>query len=95
MEYEWDLAKEAANRRKHGVSFTAAARALEDPRKLERIDDRFDYKEERIQSLCIYRGVVLFVVTVMRSENLCRIISARKATRHEEKKYFQAGSLLG
>jgi uncharacterized DUF497 family protein len=53
VEYEWNEAKAAANLRKHGISFTAAARALEDPRKVEIADDRFDYDEERIQSLCI------------------------------------------
>jgi uncharacterized DUF497 family protein len=50
VEYEWNEAKAAANLRKHGISFTAAARALEDPRKVENPDDRFDYDEERIQS---------------------------------------------
>ncbi len=94
MEYEWDETKAAANLAKHGLSFTAAALALEDPRKIEMVDDRFDYDEERTQSLCIYRGTVLFVVTVMTDENVCRIISARKATRHEQQKYFQGGSLL-
>lgn len=76
MEYEWDEVKAAANLAKHGISFTAAARALEDPRKIEILDDRFDYGEERIQSLCMDRGEVLFVVTVMPDENICRIISA-------------------
>jgi uncharacterized DUF497 family protein len=67
------------------ISFTAAARALEDdPRKIEILDDRFDYNEERIQTLCMDRGKVLLVVTVMADENVCRIISARKATRHEQ-----------
>jgi uncharacterized protein len=94
VEYEWDEAKAAANLAKHGISFTAAARALEDPRKIEMLDDRFDYLEERIQSLCIDRGTVLFVVTVMPEENLCRIISARKATRYEQEQYFQGGPLL-
>ena len=94
MEYEWDDAKAAVNLAKHGISFTAAARALEDPRKIEWLDDRFDYDEERIQSLCIDRGTVLFVVTVMPEDNVCRIISARKATRHEQERYFQGGSLL-
>ena len=94
VEYEWDEAKAAVNLAKHGISFTAAARALEDPRKIEWLDDRFDYGEERIQSLCIDRGTVLFVVTVMAEENVCRIISARKATRHEQERYFQGGSLL-
>jgi len=94
VKYEWDEAKAATNFAKHGISFTAAARALEDPRKLEILDDRFDYNEDRIQSLCIDQGRVLFIVTVMPDENVCRIISARKATRHEQERYFQGGPLL-
>jgi uncharacterized DUF497 family protein len=86
--------KAAANLTKHDVSFTAAARALEDPRKVEVIDLRFDYGEERIQSLCMDRGEVLFVVTAIPDENVCRIISARKATRREQEQYFQGGSLF-
>ena len=95
MEYEWDEAKAAANLAKHRISFAAAARALEDdPRKIEILDDRFDYNEERIQSLCMDRGKVLFVVAITPDENVCRIISARKATRHEQEQYFQGGPLL-
>ena len=94
VEYEWDEAKAATNFAKHGITFTAAARALEDPHKIEILDDRFDYNEDRIQSLCMDRGRVLFVVTVMPDENVCRIISARKATRHEQERYFQGGPLL-
>ena len=94
MDYEWDEAKATANFAKHGISFTAAARALEDPQKIEFLDDRFDYGEERIQSLCRYRETVLFVVSTLPGENVCRIISARKATRYEQKQYFQGGSLL-
>ena len=93
MDYEWDGAKAASNLVKHGVSFTAAARALEDPHRLEFVDDRLDYGEERIQSLCMDRGRVLLVVTVMQDEEVCRIISARKATRHEQETYFKGGSL--
>jgi uncharacterized DUF497 family protein len=84
----------ATNFAKHGISFTVAARALEDPRKIEILDDRFNYNEDRIQSLCMNRGRVLFIVTVMPDENVCRIISARKATRHEQERYFQGGPLL-
>ncbi|HEY2231830.1 MAG TPA: BrnT family toxin [Xanthobacteraceae bacterium] len=89
-----DEAKAAANFAKRGISFSAAAGALGDPHKIEILDDRFDYDEERIQSLCMFRGSVLFVVTVMPDENICRIISARKATRYEQEQYFQGGSLL-
>lgn len=94
VEYEWDEAKATANLAKHGISFTAAARALEDPRKIELLDDRFDYGEERFQSLCMHRGEVLFVVTATPDENICRIISARKATRHEQESYYEGGPLF-
>jgi uncharacterized DUF497 family protein len=94
VEYEWDEAKAATNFAEHSISFTAAARALEDPRKIEILDDRFDYNEDGMQSLCMDRGTVLFVVTIMPDENVCRIISARKATRNEQERYFQGGSLL-
>jgi uncharacterized DUF497 family protein len=95
VEYEWDEAKAASNLAKHGISFTAAARALEDdPRKIEILDDRFDYGEERIQNLCMDRGKVLFVVTIMPDENVCRIIGARKATRYEQEQYFEGRPLL-
>jgi uncharacterized DUF497 family protein len=94
VEYEWDESKASANLKKHGISFTAAARALDDPRSVEILDNRFDYEEERIQTLCMHRGRVLFVVTVEPAENVCRIISARKATRREQEKYFQGGPLL-
>jgi uncharacterized DUF497 family protein len=94
VEYGWDETKAAANLAKHGIDFTSAARALEDPGRIEMLDDRFDYGEERIQSLCMYRGTVLFVVTVLLEENVCRIISARTATRNEQEQSFQGGSLL-
>jgi uncharacterized DUF497 family protein len=88
VEYEWDEAKARANFAKHGISFTAAAKALEDPRKVEKLDDRFAYDEERIQNLCADGATVLFVVTVTPDENVCRIIS------HEQEQYFQGGPLL-
>jgi uncharacterized protein len=94
VEYEWDEAKAAANLAKHGISFTATARALEDPRKIEILDDRFDYDEERVQSLRMDHAKVLFVVTIMPDQDICRIISARKATRHEQEQYFQGGPLF-
>jgi uncharacterized protein len=94
VEYEWDESKASANFVKHGISFVAAARALEDSRKIEIFDTRFDYNEERIQSLCMERGVVLFVVTTVPDEHICRIISARKATRHEQEQYFKGGPLF-
>jgi uncharacterized DUF497 family protein len=36
----------------------------------------------------VAQGHVLFVVVTQRGEDTCRIISVRKATRHEENRYY-------
>ena len=88
MRYEWDNGKAAENHRKHGVDFTDAIAALEDGNRLEDIDTRFEYGEERVQVLGMAGGDVLFVIVTLPDEDSCRIISARKATRHEQDRYY-------
>jgi uncharacterized DUF497 family protein len=88
VRYDWDDAKAAANLRQHGVDFADAIAALEDANRLEQIDTRFEYGEERIQVIGMARGAVLFVIVTLRDEDICRIISARKATRHEQDRYY-------
>ena len=78
MQYEWDNGKAAENLRKHGVDFTDAIAALEDANRLEEIDTRFPYGEERVQVIGTARSNVLFVIVTLRDEDGCRIISARK-----------------
>ena len=88
VQYEWDQGKAAENLRKHGVDFTDAIAALEDANRMEDIDARPEYREERIQVIGMARGNVLLVIVTLRDENSCRIISARKATRHEQDRYY-------
>ena len=88
MQYEWDNGKAVENLRKHGVDFADAIAALEDANRLEEIDTRFAYSEERIQIIGMARSNVLFVIVTLRDEDCCRIISARKATRHEQDRYY-------
>ena len=88
MAFEWDGRKSAVNLAKHGVDFADAARMFEAP-VLERLDDREDYGETRIAAVGVVEGRELFVVYTMRGENR-RIISARKANRHERHAYQQA-----
>lgn len=88
VRYEWDNGKAAENLRKHGVDFADAIAALEDTSRLEEIDTRFEYGEERIQVIGVARDEVLFVIVTLRGEDICRIISARKATRHEQDRYY-------
>ena len=88
MEYEWDAAKAVENLRRHGIDFADSIAAVEDPNRLEEIDTRFEDGEERIRVIGMAVGTVLFVVTTCRSEGTCRIISARRATRHEQDRYY-------
>lgn len=62
MQYEWDNGKAALNLLKHGVDFADAIGALEDANRVEEIDTRFVYDEERIQVIGMGHGQVLFVM---------------------------------
>jgi hypothetical protein len=59
---------------------------FEDPRRIERVDDRRDYGEDRIQVIGLSAGRVLFVVYTRRGD-VIRVISARRANRDERKAY--------
>jgi uncharacterized DUF497 family protein len=87
-EFEWDDAKAADNVRKHGVSFETAALAFLDRFAVEWIDDREDHGEERVILLGLANGMVLVVIYTERNERI-RIISARRATKHEQALYHR------
>ena len=87
LEFEWDEDKNGANISKHGVDFNEAAQVFLDPRRIERLDDR-DHGEDRWQVMGMVSFSVLFVVYTERGAgDVVRIISARRATRAEEKRY--------
>jgi uncharacterized protein len=85
MGFQWDPAKSASNEVKHGVTFDQAAQIFRGPI-LRILDDRIDYGERRFVVLGIYDGEVLSVVVTERNGDI-RLISARKANRHEREKY--------
>jgi len=61
-----------------------AIAALEDPHRLEDFDDRHACGEKRAMTIGMAMSRALFVVTTARGADMCRIISVRRATRHEE-----------
>ncbi len=87
MRYVWDPAKDALNRRKHGLSLAQGIPVLEDPHRDCIVDDRFDYGEERIITLGMARQHVLVVVSTEWDEETIRIISVRKADPDEVERY--------
>ena len=92
--FEWDAAKDRANRRKHGFDFKTAARVFEDPNMML-IEDRVDPEgEQRWHALGMVGGRSLLVVVHLyreaeNGEEIIRIISARQANQHEGRVYFQ------
>ena len=85
MAFEWDAAKHTANLAKHGIDFRDAVRILDGP-VLEKIDRRRNYGEERIAAIGIAVGLDLYVVYTIGGGKR-RIISARRAHRHESEAY--------
>jgi uncharacterized DUF497 family protein len=88
LEFESDDEKAAANLRKHGVSFEFAAMAFRDPLGIEWTDDREGYGEVRTILLAMADGSILVVVYTER-ESRIRLISARRATRYEQDRYYR------
>jgi len=85
MFYEWDEAKNEANKAKHGVSFAMC----EEFNWLSAViipDDRNDYGEERLIALG-YIGRRIHVLIYTQRMQTRRIISLRKANKREERFY--------
>jgi len=90
MRFTWDDAKSRANKAKHGVSFELARRVFDDPNHLS-IQDRHEGGEERWQTLGLVGHVAILLVAHTYEEDdgeeVVRIISARKATKAERRRY--------
>jgi len=71
-EFEWDVDKARANFRKHRVTFMEAARAFLDPLGVDLPD---------------LASLLYVVYTERTTSGRLRIISARRATCHEQKNY--------
>jgi uncharacterized DUF497 family protein len=81
--FEWDEAKNLENQRKHGISFEEASTIFEGP--VLSVEDDEGYCEARERSYGLIGGVVVACVVHTDRNGTTRIISARKATKHERK----------
>ncbi len=59
---------------------------------MERVDAREDYGEERINLVGLCDGILIHVTYTERGERI-RIISARRAERHEQDDYYRENSV--
>jgi len=88
MNFQWDVAKDAVNREKHGIGFREAAEIFRGYIFVT-TDTRRDYGEQRHVALGEYGGEVIRVVFTERDGEI-RIISAWKASRHDRQTYQEA-----
>lgn len=93
VRFQWDDRKNQANLQKHGVDFDAAKLVFEDPHHLSFVE-RVTDGEPRWHAIGSIAGIVTIVVVhtyeEQGSDELIRIISARKASRRERELYGKA-----
>jgi uncharacterized DUF497 family protein len=92
VDFAWDEAKRLLNLRKHGIDFADCAQ-LFSGLTVSWADSRFEYGEQRYIAAGLVRGRVL-VVAFAEIRDVIRVISMRKASRHEEASYFENLSRL-
>ena len=88
--FSWDHRKNTANQKKHKVSFEEAQTVFFDEQAIEYYDPDHSESEDRFLMLGhSYQIRVLVVCYTLRKDGTeIRIISARKATKKEQKTYF-------
>jgi uncharacterized DUF497 family protein len=87
MRFEWDEAKRRANLKRHGFDFQRVEEVFTNET-FAVVDDRFNYGEIRFLTLGVLDGRVVAIAHT-ETDEVTRVISARKASKHEEEIYYQ------
>jgi hypothetical protein len=85
VDFTWDPRKAAGNARKHGITFEEAATVFADPLALVVQDEVHAERTVLIGQSGQHR--VLLVMHVELDEDTIRLVSARRATSHERRRY--------
>jgi uncharacterized protein len=89
MKFEWDEAKRRTNLTRHGFDFEQANQVFAGVTDTVS-DDRFDYGERRFVTFgFLGSDIVMIVHTESDDGKKIRIISMRKATKHEAIAFLQ------
>lgn len=89
MKFEWDEDKNQENISKHGLDFADAWEVFEAPMQTA-LDTRAGYGEDRWTGIGFLANRIVVVVFTERGEDDIRIISLRKALKHERRKFEEA-----
>lgn len=86
--FEWDDAQARANFAKHGVTFEEAQTVFLDRWSIEAYDWEHSFHEERLMITGVSdHNRVVVVAFTLRDHETIRLISARRASRHEKQTY--------
>jgi len=88
MDLIWDPEKRQTNLAKHGLDFIDA-QAVFQGAVFTFEDKRRSYGEQRLLALGMLEDVVVAIAFTEPAEDLIRLISMRRATRHEQRIYFK------
>jgi uncharacterized DUF497 family protein len=86
MRFTWNPEKRNTNLEKHGLDFAEAEQVFAGYT-VTRRDNRFAYNEARFSTIGLLGGDVV-VIAHTETDHEIRIISMRKAERHERENYF-------
>ena len=86
LQFEWDEEKNKTNISKHGLDFADAWEIFLGP-VLVGLDEREDYGEDRWIGIGMLKTRAVVVLYTKRDENVIRVISLRKATTDEQKRF--------
>ena len=86
VKFEWDDEKNRINIRKHRIDFADVPPMFDGPMVVS-LDTRRNYGEERMIGIGLLRNGAVVVVFVEKRNDIIRLISARKAERHEIEKF--------
>jgi uncharacterized DUF497 family protein len=88
MEFEWDENKNQSNQLKHGISFEEASEIFRYPM-YEMVDTHQDYGEIRYIGIGRNNQMIVLTVVFTERESRIRMISARRASKNEQKQYYE------
>jgi uncharacterized DUF497 family protein len=88
MRFEWDEAKRRANLRRHGFDFQRVEEVFADDTAFTILVDRFTYGEMRFLTVGVLDGRVVAIAHT-ETDEVTRVISVRKASRHEKEIYYR------
>lgn len=85
--FEWDERKAAVNLLKHKVSFLEAATVFDDPYVIVEPDSAHSADEPRELAIGFSKKERVLLVVYIEPEQRIRLISARRATPEERRRY--------